>query len=199
MELNPLLSLTTSTFCPASGPPPPPLSSSLHRPFFHAIPLSLVWIPRGATSCCVRLCCGLGRWKGNKRARIVVEARLGGGGGAGVLDKPGLDQSGSSPQPSVEEGGERGRLLQKLRYGGGDRYRVLLLDHERHTEAQVAAVLPKVVPSVTPDEARRCFHDSRETGAGLVTVTVKEHAEFYAQMMARCGLRSFIEPDIDMI
>jgi hypothetical protein len=37
----------------------------------------------------------------------------------------------------------------------------------------VAAVLPKVVPSVTPEEARKCFHESRQTGAGLVTVTVK--------------------------
>lgn len=128
-----------------------------------------------------------------------MQARLGRTGGAGVLERPGLDQSQTSQEPRVEEGGEMGKLSQRRIYGGGDRYRVLLVDHERHTEAQVASVLPKVVPSLTDDEARKCFQISREKGVGIVTVTVKEHAEFYAQMMARCGLRSGIEPDSDTI
>lgn len=29
-----------------------------------------------------------------------------------------------------------GKLSQRRIFGGGDRYRVLLLDHERHTETQ---------------------------------------------------------------
>eukprot|EP01018_Ginkgo_biloba_P031534 Gb_16952 [translate_table: standard] len=136
-----------------------------------------------------------------KRGKIMavsLHGRLGGGGGgAGVLERPGLDQSQYDATPSAEEGGEIGKVRQKRGSGGGDRYKVLLLDHERHTESQ--AVLPKVVPSVTPEEAKRCFHESRQTGAGLVTITVKEHAEFYAQMMARCGLRSSIEPDSDVL
>ena len=36
--------------------------------------------------------------------------------------------------PLTLAGGEMGSANQRLRTGGGDRYRVLLLDHERHTE-----------------------------------------------------------------
>ncbi|KDO53039.1 hypothetical protein CISIN_1g034596mg [Citrus sinensis] len=79
--------------------------------------------------------------------------------------------------------------------GSGDSYRVLLIDDTRHSEKLVAKVLPQVVPSVTPDDARKLFHESREHGMAIVIVTVKEHAEFYAQMMVRGGLRSTIEPD----
>uniref|UniRef100_A0A0D6R3A7 Adaptor protein ClpS core domain-containing protein n=1 Tax=Araucaria cunninghamii TaxID=56994 RepID=A0A0D6R3A7_ARACU len=121
-------------------------------------------------------------------------------GGIGVLEKPQLDRSrAKTPTPKVDEGGEMGKSREKRGSGGGERYKVLLLDHEKHTESQVAAVLPKVVPSVTPEEAKRCFHESREKGAGLVTVAVKEHAEFYSQMMIRSGLRSAIEPDGDVL
>lgn len=121
-------------------------------------------------------------------------------GGTGVLERPGYDRSlPVSPTPKADEGGEMGKLRDKRGSGGGERYKVLLLDHEKHTESQVTAVLPKVVPSVTPEEAKRCFHQSRLKGAGLVTVAVKEHAEFYAQMMIRSGLRSAIEPDGDVI
>ncbi|KAH7296433.1 hypothetical protein KP509_26G023000 [Ceratopteris richardii] len=102
-----------------------------------------------------------------------VQARLGRTGGAGVLERPGLDQSQVGNEPSVQEGGEMGKLSQKRILGGGDRYRVLLLDHEKHTEDRVTSVLPKVVPSITADEARQCFRASRETGVGIVTVTVK--------------------------
>lgn len=141
-----------------------------------------------------------GRLVGERGPGVLERPGLGGGGGGtGVLERPGFDQSQFEATPSAEEGGEIGKVREKRGTGGGDRYKVLLLDHERHTESQVAAVLPKVVPSVTPDEARRCFHESRQTGAGLVTVTVKEHAEFYAQMMARSGLRSTIEPDGDLL
>lgn len=125
----------------------------------------------------------------------VTEARLGGPGAAGVLERPGLDQSTPDSAPRTEEGGERGQSRQRVRLGGGDKYRVLLLDHERHTESHVAKVIPKVVPSVTPDEARKCFYESREVGFGLVTIAVREHAEFYVQMLTRYGLRSTMEQD----
>lgn len=140
-----------------------------------------------------------GRIVEGRGAGVLERPGLGGGGGTGVLERPGFDQSQFDTTPSAEEGGEMGKVREKRGSGGGDRYKVLLLDHERHTESQVAAVLPKVVPSVTPEEARRCFRESRQIGAGLVTVTVKEHAEFYAQMMARSGLRSTIEPDGDLL
>uniref|UniRef100_A0A453FV70 Adaptor protein ClpS core domain-containing protein n=1 Tax=Aegilops tauschii subsp. strangulata TaxID=200361 RepID=A0A453FV70_AEGTS len=62
----------------------------------------------------------------------------------------------------------------------------------------VETALPQVVPSVTAEAARQLFHESRQKGAALVIVAVKEHAEFYAQMMVRHGLRSAIEPESDM-
>lgn len=37
----------------------------------------------------------------------------------------------------------------------------------------VAKVLPQIVPSVTPDGARKLFHVSRENGVAVVIVTVK--------------------------
>ncbi|MQL90710.1 hypothetical protein Taro_023316, partial [Colocasia esculenta] len=59
----------------------------------------------------------------------------------------------------------------------------------------VEKALPQVVPSITLGKARNLFHESRQNGVTVVIVTVKEHAEFYAQMMVRGGLRSAIEPD----
>lgn len=128
---------------------------------------------------------------------LFVEARFGSfkTGGAGVLDKPALDQSQFDPSPQVLEGGDIGKMKDKRGTGSGDSYRVLLIDDTRHSEKLVAKVLPQAVPSVTPDGARKLFHESREHGTAVVIVTVKEHAEFYAQMMVRGGLRSTIEPD----
>ncbi|KAI5084242.1 hypothetical protein GOP47_0000411 [Adiantum capillus-veneris] len=70
------------------------------------------------------------------QSESLVQARLGRTGGAGVLERPGLDQSQTGQEPSVEEGGEMGKLSQRRISGGGDRYRVLLLDHEKHTEGR---------------------------------------------------------------
>eukprot|EP00245_Coleochaete_scutata_P004467 TRINITY_DN17117_c0_g1_i1.p1 TRINITY_DN17117_c0_g1~~TRINITY_DN17117_c0_g1_i1.p1 ORF type:complete len:195 (+),score=33.58 TRINITY_DN17117_c0_g1_i1:273-857(+) len=121
------------------------------------------------------------------------------GGGAGLLDRPKFDQSQLNGGPSTEEGGDIGLLKRMMKNRGGDKYRVLLLDHEKHTESGVTKVLPTVVPSVTAEDARRAFHESKELGAGLVTLAIKEHAEFYAQQMARHGLRSTIAPDGDTV
>ncbi|KAJ4710360.1 ATP-dependent Clp protease adapter protein ClpS [Melia azedarach] len=116
-------------------------------------------------------------------------------GGAGVLEKPAFDQSQFDPFTQVLEGGDIGRVKDRKGTGSGDGYRVLLIHDIRHSENLVAKVVPQVVPSVTPDDARRLFHESKENGTAIVIVTVKEHAEFYAQMMIRGGLRSTIEPD----
>jgi len=131
----------------------------------------------------------------NASVSAVSYGRFGSSGGAGVLERPGLDQSGTDSTPRTSEGGEMGASKQQVRFGGGERFRVILLDDVRHTESQVTKVLPRAVPQVTAEDARRCFFESRENGLSIVTVAVKEHAEFYAQMMARGGLRSTIEPD----
>lgn len=130
----------------------------------------------------------------NNAAMAMVEGRLGSQ-GPGLMEKPGLDQADTAGGVKTEEGGEMGKLRARIRRRGGSRYRVLLLDHERHIESYVITVLPKVVPMVTEEQARQAFHDSRELGAGLVIVAVREHAEYYAQMMVRKGLRSTIEPE----
>ncbi|KAG0502118.1 hypothetical protein HPP92_002190 [Vanilla planifolia] len=119
-------------------------------------------------------------------------------GGTSVIEKPTFDQSQFDPLPKVMEGGDIGKLGDKWVLGGGGSYRVLLVDDARHTEKLVANALPQIVPSITPDDARTLFHESRNKGASIVTVALKEHAEFYAQMMLQHGLRSAIEPDSDL-
>ncbi|XVF37841.1 hypothetical protein REPUB_Repub20aG0045800 [Reevesia pubescens] len=132
---------------------------------------------------------------------MVVKARFGSfkTGGAGVLERPSFDQSQFDPSTQVLEGGDIGRSKDKKGTGSGDSYRVLLVDDARHSEKLVAKVLPQAVPYVTPDDARKLFHVSRENGVAVVIVTVKEHAEFYSQMMVRGGLRSTIEPDSNVV
>uniref|UniRef100_A0A6V7QXY9 Adaptor protein ClpS core domain-containing protein n=1 Tax=Ananas comosus var. bracteatus TaxID=296719 RepID=A0A6V7QXY9_ANACO len=120
------------------------------------------------------------------------------GGGGAVLERPTFDQSQFDALPSVQEGGDIGTLSNRKGLGSGDSYKVLLIDDPRHTEKLVERALPRVVPSITTDVARKLFHESREKGVAVVIVTVKEHAEFYAQMMVRQGLRSAIEPDSDL-
>ncbi|KAL9244265.1 hypothetical protein vseg_018061 [Gypsophila vaccaria] len=121
------------------------------------------------------------------------------GGGGAVLERPSFDQTQFDPSTQVQQGGDIGRFKDRKGTGSGDSYRVLLLDDERHTENHVAKVLPLVVPSVTPDEARKLFSVSRKDGLAVVIVTVKEHAEFYSQMMMQKGLRSSIEPDSNTV
>uniref|UniRef100_A0A2P2JB41 Uncharacterized protein LOC105123660 isoform X1 n=1 Tax=Rhizophora mucronata TaxID=61149 RepID=A0A2P2JB41_RHIMU len=134
-----------------------------------------------------------------KGRRISVKASSSKTGGAGVLERPTFDQSYFDPSSQVLEGGDIGRLREKRGIGSGDSYRVLLIDDIRHSENLVTKVIPQVVPSVTPNDARRLFHESQENGFAVVIVTVKEHAEFYSQMMIRGGLRSSIEPDSNTV
>ncbi|KAL9265707.1 ATP-dependent Clp protease adapter protein CLPS2, chloroplastic-like protein [Drosera capensis] len=139
--------------------------------------------------------------------------------------KPRIGVLEPSPLP-LQEGGDMGILKDKKNTGSGDSYRVLLLDDESHTAKlgmaccilttflllqrccrELFHLLPLVrqkgysraVPSVTPGEAKRIFDESREKGAAVVIITVKEHAEFYSQMMNQGGLRSSIEPDSDTV
>ncbi|KAJ8445666.1 hypothetical protein Cgig2_007142 [Carnegiea gigantea] len=132
---------------------------------------------------------------------VGVNATLGSSkGGAHVLERPKYDRFQFEVEPTaVQEGGDIGWLSDKRGTGSGDSYRVLLLDDERHTENLVAKVLPQAVPSVTPDDAIRLFLESQQNRVAVVAVTVKEHAEFYFQMMIRGGLRSSIEPNSNAV
>ncbi|OVA01132.1 Adaptor protein ClpS [Macleaya cordata] len=118
-------------------------------------------------------------------------------GGAGILERPNFELPQFDPTPQPQEGGDMGWLKYKRGVGYGDSYRVLLIDDKRHTEKLVASVLPKVVPVVTTDDARNLFQESQLNGVAVVIVAVKEHAEFYVEMMTHGGLCAAIEPDSD--
>ncbi|KAJ4767044.1 ATP-dependent Clp protease adapter protein ClpS [Rhynchospora pubera] len=141
------------------------------------------------------------RLEKTQRSDMIASVSIGGsmrplkGCGAGVLERPTIDPSQFDAFPIVQEGGDIGRLTEKKGTGSGDSYKVLLVDDPRHTEKLVEKALPQVVPSVTPDRARLLFYESRDRGVAVVIVTVKEHAEFYAQLMLQRGLKSAIEPD----
>uniref|UniRef100_A0A1D1Y6I4 ATP-dependent Clp protease adapter protein ClpS n=1 Tax=Anthurium amnicola TaxID=1678845 RepID=A0A1D1Y6I4_9ARAE len=173
---------------PAAGAPPHPLPTPAvpvlvrANPTARARPLSLDGTRAAGAATRLR---AAGDWNlGSLR-----------GGGSGLLERPNFDQSQFDPLPQVQEGGDIGKLSDKKGLGSGDSFRVLLIDDARHTERLVEKALPQVVPSITANDARNLFHESHQKGFAVVIVTVKEHAEFYAQMMVQSGLRSAIEPD----
>ncbi|GAQ79997.1 hypothetical protein KFL_000430390 [Klebsormidium nitens] len=121
-------------------------------------------------------------------------------GGAGVLEKPpALDTSWLEKLYQTESGGEGSKEKQNKRTGGGDQFRVLLVDSPKHTEKRVTNVLPRVVPNVSSEAARGIFEESKVKGFGIVIVCVKEYAETYCQLLIRNGLSSRIEPDADTV
>ncbi|XP_078180304.1 ATP-dependent Clp protease adapter protein CLPS2, chloroplastic-like [Carex rostrata] len=146
-----------------------------------------------------------------KSSEMIASVSIGGGmrplkgSGAGVVEpveeRPTFDDSSQFDAFPLEplEGGDIGRSTERKGTGSGDSYKVLLVDDPRHTEKLVEKALPQVIPSVTPDKARTLFHESRQRGVAVVIVTVKEHAEFYVQMMVQKGLRSAIEPDSPVV
>ena len=96
--------------------------------------------------------------------------------------------------PLLQSGDGLGSLHGK-KTGGGAQYRVMLVDSPSHTEQLCAQVIPRVVPGVDENHAVNCFRTARELGLAIVTVCIKEHAEFYAMQMYRSGCRSRVEPD----
>ncbi|KAH9611100.1 hypothetical protein KSS87_012052 [Heliosperma pusillum] len=124
---------------------------------------------------------------------VAVKARFGSSKGGAVLERPSFHQSHFDPSTQLQQGGDIGRVRDRRGTGSGDSYRVLLLDDQRHTEnlgdalvhalpssmmlLSFAKVLPQVVPSITPDDARRLFDVSRKDGIAVVIVTVKVEVE----------------------
>ncbi|KAL5993512.1 hypothetical protein ACLOJK_014437 [Asimina triloba] len=91
--------------------------------------------------------------------------------------------------------GDTGKLSNQEVTTREGRYKILLVYARRHTEKLVMEILPEVVSSVTPEEARRLFHESRNECTALVIVAVKEQAEFYVETMVEKGLRAAMEPE----
>lgn len=65
--------------------------------------------------------------------------------------------------------------------------RVMLLDSPKHTEQLVVRVLTTVISSVNEQQAKNCFNTSKQLGQALVVSCLKEHAEFFTQMLNRCA------------
>uniref|UniRef100_A0A0D9V7G9 Uncharacterized protein n=1 Tax=Leersia perrieri TaxID=77586 RepID=A0A0D9V7G9_9ORYZ len=118
-----------------------------------------------------------------RRKAVALAAVPHASSGGALLERPAFDQSQLETLPVTEEGGDTGRTRDRRGSGSGDSYKVLLIDDARHNENLVEKALPRVVPSVTAEATRQLFHESRQKGAALVIVAVKEHAEFYAQTM----------------
>ncbi|PWA88032.1 ribosomal protein L7/L12/adaptor protein ClpS-like protein [Artemisia annua] len=152
------------------------------------------------------------------------EARFGSlrSGGTNVLERPNFDQSQFDPATQVQEGGDIGRVKDKKTTGSGDSYKVLLIDDARHTEKldfkgepnskekveildgerqktvlaveTLQSALIDVAIVILQKLAVPAVHLMMPANYSIITEKM-EHAEFYAQMMARKGLRSTIEPD----
>ncbi|KAK9915484.1 hypothetical protein WJX75_009860 [Coccomyxa subellipsoidea] len=128
-----------------------------------------------------------------RTARALLEKE----GGSGVLERPGLDLS-KLPTPTTESGlggGER----QKGKQLGGGSYRVMLLDHERHTEKMVVEAITTIIPGTSPDHALNCYNTAKKLGQAIITSCIKEVAEFYSEQLSRQGISNMIEPDTTVL
>ena len=111
-----------------------------------------------------------------------------------MLDRPGFLTGNQGMDPQTESGrgvsqGDGGKGT------GGGHHRVLLLDSDRHTEDLVVKAIQTVIPGTDEGHAANCFHTARSLGMAIVTTTLLEIAEFYAQQLYRCGVKATIEPD----
>ena len=70
-----------------------------------------------------------------------------------------------------------------------------MLRSDKHSETRVIGALTTVVPGVSAEHARNCYHTAKQLGMAMVTTALKEHAEFYAQQLYTKGCRARIEPD----
>ena len=63
--------------------------------------------------------------------------------------------------------------------------RLMLLDSPTHTEKLIVQTLTAVVANVNEQQAKNCFHTSKQLGQAMITSCIKEHAEFFAQQLNR--------------
>ena len=114
-------------------------------------------------------------------------------GGTGVIEKPGIDFS--EPDREMLEPEFGAGDADKDKEVGGGKFRLLYLYAEKNTEKSVVSALTTVVPTISELEAANCYHTAKKLGMGIVTSTLKEHAEMYAQQLSVKGLRTKVEPD----
>ena len=51
--------------------------------------------------------------------------------------------------------------------------RVLLLDHEKHTEKTVVAAITTVIPGTSPEHALNCYITAKKLGQAIITSCIK--------------------------
>ena len=52
-------------------------------------------------------------------------------------------------------------------------HRLLLLNHEKHTEKQVVEAICTVVSGVTPEQALNCYNTAKQLGQAIITSCIK--------------------------
>ena len=61
----------------------------------------------------------------------------------------------------------------------------MLLDDPKHTEQLVVTAVTTVIANVNEQQAKNCFHTSKQLGQAMITSCMKEHAEFFTQQLNR--------------
>ena len=51
--------------------------------------------------------------------------------------------------------------------------RVVLLDHEKHTEKTVVAAITTVIPGTSPEHALNCYNTAKKLGQAIITSCIK--------------------------
>lgn len=51
--------------------------------------------------------------------------------------------------------------------------RVMLLDHERHTEKLVVQAITTTIPGTSPEHALNCYHTAKKLGQAIITSCIK--------------------------
>lgn len=74
------------------------------------------------------------------------------------------------------------------------RYRVLLHNDDHNDMNHVIHALVQSVPSVSLRQAAKIMLTAHLRGVALVTVCLKEHAEFYCERLTSFGLTVTMEP-----
>lgn len=119
------------------------------------------------------------------------------GGGGAVIEKKGysdVDLGTVTSEPQTDSNMGSTDISKRRNIGGGD-FRVLLLDHESHTEQRVINAITTIIPNATSQHALNCYSTSKQLGQAIVTTALQEYAEFYVQELYKKGCRSTAEPD----
>lgn len=93
--------------------------------------------------------------------------------------------------PTATPATETGSVKQKV--DPGKHYKVLIFNDEHNSREFVTRALLKVIPGLSPDQARARMNEAHTKGKAIVGIWVFELSEGYCDMLRNNGLRSDIE------